>query len=108
MKSNSFVIPDNRSGFSMKVNGVMLNRPDLHEIAAELKIKTKDVLVENGVLTIYNTSKESQEIIDDNALVALVAMTLGIDVTDISELTAVKAEPKVIERDSFDDEDEED
>lgn len=106
--SNSFTIPDNRTGFSMKVNGVILNRPDLHEIAAELKIKTKDVLVENTILTIYNTSKESQEIIDANELISVIAMTLGIPVEDITELQAVKAVPKVIERDSFADEDEED
>ena len=92
----------------MKISGVILNRPDLHEIAAELKIKTKDVLVENGVLTVYNTSKECQEIVEENTLVAIIAMTLGITPEDISELKAVKAEPKVIERDSFDDEDEED
>lgn len=101
------MIPDNREGFSMKVNGLQLNRPDLHLIAAELKIKTKDVLVENGVLTIYNTSKESQEIIDDGALVAVVAMTLSIAKEDITDLQSVKAKPKVIERDAFD-EDEED
>ncbi len=105
--SSSFVIPDNREGFSMRVNGLQLNRPDLHLIAAELKIKTKDVLVENGVLTIYNTSKESQEIIDDGALVAVVAMTLSIAQEDITDLQSVKAKPKVIERDAFD-EDEED
>ena len=46
-----------RTGFSMKVEGVHLNRPDLHDIAAELGIGTRDVLTENGVLTIYNTSK---------------------------------------------------
>lgn len=104
--SNPIIIPDNRTGFSMKVEGVVLNRPDLHEIAAELKVKTKDVLVENGVLTVYNTSKESQEIIDDNHLVSFVAMALNISPDNISELTAVKAKPKVLERDMFDEEDE--
>lgn len=105
--SKTFVIPDNREGFSMRVNGVQLNRPDLHVIAAELKIKTKDVLVENGLLTIYNTSKECQEIIDDGALISVVAMTLSIPKENITDLEPVKAKPKVIERDDFD-EDEED
>lgn len=108
MKSNTFVIPDNREGFSMNVSGVILNRPDLHEIAAELKIKTKDVLVENTLLTIYNTSKECQEIINANELISVVAMTLGIPAENITDVQAVKAKPKVIERDSFDNEDEED
>lgn len=105
--SNQIIIPDNRVGFSMKVDGVQLNRPDLHEIAAELKIKTKDVLVENGVLTIYNTSKECQEIIDDNHLISFIAMALDISPDSISDMQAVKAKPKVLERDMFD-EDEDD
>jgi len=104
-----FVIPDDRTGFSMKVDGVHLNRPDLHVIAAELGIRTKDVLVENGVLTVYNTSKECQEIIDDDALASFIAMALTISPENISEMKAVKAKPKVIEMDDdFGDEDEED
>jgi len=102
------VIPDNRTGFSMKIEGVQLNRPDLHIIAAELCIMPKDVLVDNRVLTIYNTSPECQEIIDDNSLISFVAMTIGISSENISELQAVKAKPKVIDMDGFDDEDEED
>jgi len=103
-----FVIPDNRTGFSMKVDGVHLNRPDLHILAAELGIGTNDVLVENGVLTVYNTSDSCQEIIDDNALAPFVAMTLNIPVENISEMIAVKAKPKVLERDDdfgFDEDD---
>ncbi|QSZ41020.1 hypothetical protein GJV85_02450 [Sulfurimonas aquatica] len=103
-----FVIPDDRTGFSMKIDGVRLTRPDLHILAADLGIKTKDVLVENGVLTIFNTSDECQEIIDDNALVSFVAMTLSISPDDISELTAVKAIPKVIEKASYELEDDDD
>ncbi|MEA1983237.1 MAG: hypothetical protein U9N39_06815 [Campylobacterota bacterium] len=104
--SNPIIIPDNRTGFSMRVDGVQLNRPDLHVLAAELGIKTKDVLVENMILTIYNTSTTCQEIVDDNALISFVAMTLEISPESISELTAVKAKPKVLERDDFmDDED---
>ncbi|MEN8303551.1 MAG: hypothetical protein ABFQ64_05740 [Campylobacterota bacterium] len=104
--SNPIVIPDNRTGFSMKVDGVQLNRPDLHVLAAELGIKPKDVLVENMILTIYNTSETCQEIIEDDALVAFIAMTLEISPQSISEMTAVKAKPKILERDAFDDEEE--
>ncbi|MDA7818449.1 hypothetical protein N9A28_09695 [Sulfurimonas sp.] len=106
----TIVIPDNRTGFSMKIKDVQLTRPDLHIIAADLGINNKDVLVENGVLTVYNTSEASQEVIDDNALVSFVAMTLEISPESISELTAVKAKPKVLEMDDMldDDEDEDD
>lgn len=97
----TITMPDNREGFSMKVDGVRLNRPDLHEIALELGIATRDVLVENDVLTIYNTSKTCQEIIDDNALVTFVAMALEISSESISNLQAVKAKPKIIEMDDF-------
>jgi len=102
------VIPDNRTGFSMKVEGVLLNRPDLHVIAAELGIAAKDVLVENKILTVYNTSDTCQELVDDNALVSFIAMTLNISPDDITEFTAVKAKPKVIEMDDMFDEDDED
>lgn len=102
--SNIIEIPDNREGFSMKIEGIQLNRPDLHYLAAELAIATKDVLMKNGVLTIYNTSKTSQEIVADNALVSFVAMTLEIDPEQISDLTAVKAPPKILDRDDFIDE----
>lgn len=106
--AKTIVMPDAREGFSMKVDGVRLNRPDLHEIALELGISTRDVLVENETLTIYNTSKACQEIIDDNALVTFVAMALEISPESISEVTAVKAKPKVIEMDDMLDEDDED
>ncbi len=100
------IIPDNRTGFSMKVEGISLIRPDLYVIAAELGIQTKDILFENKILTIYNTSETCQEIVDDNALAAFVAMAISISPDDISEMTAVKAKPKVIEMEGmFDDED---
>ena len=79
-----------RKGFTMKVSGVHLNRPDLHVLAAELGITTRDVLVKDRVLTIYNTSETCQEIIDDNALVSFVAMVLEISPEDISELEEVE------------------
>lgn len=93
-----------RKGFSMKVNGVQLNRPDLHNIAAELGIGTRDVLMDEGVLTVYNTSPACQEIIDDNALATFVTMALNMSPDIISDITAVEEEPKKIEFD-FDDED---
>lgn len=97
-----------RKGFSMKVEGaVHLNRPDLHILAAELGIGTRDVLLKDEILTIYNTSKECQEIIDDNALVSMVALTLNIPPEDISELKEVVEEPVKMEFD-LDDEDEDD
>jgi hypothetical protein len=97
-----------RKGFSMKVSGVHLTRPDLHNIAAELGIGTRDVLVKDGILTIYNTSEACQEIIDDNALVSFVAMALEISAEDISELNEVVEEPVKIEFDPSDFEDEDD
>ncbi|WP_223897990.1 hypothetical protein [Sulfurovum sp. TSL1] len=92
----------------MKIEGaVHLNRPDLHILAAELGIGTRDVLLKDEILTIYNTSKECQEIIDDNALVPMVALTLNIFPEDISELKEVVEEPVKMEFD-LDDEDEDD
>ena len=79
-----------RKGFSMKVSGVILNRPDMHEIAAELGVSTSDVLTKDGILTVYNTSDTSQEIIGDNALATFVAMALNISPEDISELKEVE------------------
>jgi len=108
MASKTIVIPDTRTGFSMKVDGVKLNLPDLHEIAADLGISTKDVLFNNGILTIYNTSNECQSIVDSNALTSFVAMAINISKEDISEITPVKAKPKTIEMDDMLDEDEED
>jgi len=91
-----------RKGFSMKVSGVLLNRPDLHEIAADLSIGTRDILTKDGILTIYNTSETCQEIIDDNALASFVAMALNIPVEDISEMQAVVEVPVKMEFDPSD------
>ena len=96
-----------REGFSMKVSGVHLTRPDLHNIAAELGIGTRDVLITDGILTIYNTSNVCQEIIDDNALVSFVSMAINISTEDIGELSKVIEEPVKIEFDFDDDEDDE-
>ncbi len=96
-----------RKGFSMKVSGVHLTRPDLHNIAAELGIGTRDILIKDGILTIYNTSKTCQEIIDDNALISFISMAINIPAEDISELKEVVEEPVKLEFD-FDDEDEDD
>lgn len=105
--SREIVIPDPRTGFSMKIDGVILNRPDLHLIAAELSIQPKDVLFENGRLTIFNTSLECQEIIDDNALASFVALAIDHSPEIISDIQPAKAKPKVLSKDDFiDDEDE--
>ena len=97
-----------RTGFSMKVNGVHLNRPDLHDIAAELGIGTRDVLTKDGILTIYNTSKVCQEIIDDNDLASFISMALNISAEDISDIKEVIEEPVKIEFDLSEFEDDED
>ena len=89
----------------MKVEGLQLNRPDLHEIAADVGVGTRDVLFSNGVLSIYNTSQKCQEIIDDNALITFVAMAVDASPEQFSDLEVIKEEPRVIEFD-FDDEDE--
>ncbi|NOR55447.1 MAG: hypothetical protein GQ531_04510 [Sulfurovum sp.] len=97
-----------REGFSMKVSGVILNRPDLHNIAADLNIATNDILIKDRILTIYNTSETCQEIVNDNALTSFVAMSLNIPAEDISELQAVVEVPVKIEFDPSDFEDDED
>lgn len=97
-----------RKGFSMKVSGVHLTRPDLHNLAADLGITTRDVLVKDGVLTIYNTSETCQEIIDDNALVSFVAMVFEIPAEDVSELQEVVEEIVPLEFDPSDFIDEDD
>ena len=97
-----------RRGFSMEVEGVLLNRPDLHNIAAELGINTGDVLTKNKILTIYNTSQTCQEIVDDNALATFVAMALNISPENITNIKEVVEEPVVIEFDPSDFEDEDD
>lgn len=93
-----------RTGFSMKVSGIHLTRPDLHIIAAELGIGTRDVLTKDGVVTIYNTSQTCQDIVDDNALASFVSMALNISIEDINDIKEVVEKPVKIEFD-FDDED---
>ena len=94
-----------RTGFTMKIKGIILNRPDMHDIAAELGVTENDVLIKDGILTVYNTSKSCQEIIDDNALATFVAMAIDIPAEDISELTAVVEERVKMEFDLSDFED---
>ena len=96
-----------RKGFSMKVAGVHLNRPDMHNIAAELGVSTNDVLIKDRVLTVYNTSETCQEIIDDNHLAAFVAMALHISPEDISDMKEVVEVPVKIEFDLSEFEDDE-
>lgn len=96
-----------RKGFSMKIDGVHLNRPDMHNIAEELGVSTNDVLIKDRVLTVYNTSKTSQEIIDDGDLAAFVAMALNISSENISDMKEVEEEPIELEFDlsEFEDDD---
>lgn len=96
-----------RKGFSMKVDGVHLNRPDMHNIAEELGVSTNDVLIKDRILTVYNTSETCQEIIDDGHLAAFVAMALDISADDIGELTEVEEEPIVMDFDLSEFEDDE-
>ena len=96
-----------REGFSMKISGVHLTRPELHNLAAELGITTRDVLIKNGELTIYNTSETCQEIIDDNALVSFVSMVLEIPTENISGLKEVVEEIVPLEFDLEDEEEDE-
>jgi hypothetical protein len=79
-----------RKGFSMKVKGVLLNRHDMHNIAEELGVTENDVLMKDGILTVYNTSKTCQEIVDDNALAVFVAMAVEISPEDISDIKEVE------------------
>jgi len=97
-----------RKGFSMKVNGVHLNLPDLQNVADELGINPRDVLTENGILTVYNTSAVCQEIIEDNNLALFVSMALDIPVENIDEITEVIEEPVKIEFNLADFEDDDD
>ncbi len=97
-----------RKGFTMKVDGIHLNRPDLHVIAAELGIGTRDILTKDGILTIYNTSETCQEIIDDNALASFVSMALNISAENISDIEAVVEVPVKIEFDPSEFEDDDD
>ncbi|MDF1880882.1 hypothetical protein JHD50_06100, partial [Sulfurimonas sp. MAG313] len=77
-----------REGFTMKVEGVHLTLPELHTIAAELGIATRDVLTKDGVLTIYNTSDTCAEIVNDNTLATFVAMALDISAENITNIEA--------------------
>lgn len=97
-----------REGFLMKVDGVHLTLPELHNIAAELGIATRDVLTKDGVLTIYNTSETCQEIVADNNLASFVAMALDISAEAITDIEAVTEVPVKIEFDMSDFEDEDD
>jgi hypothetical protein len=93
-----------REGFSMKVDCIHLNRPDLHNIAAELGVTTRDVLTKEGRLIVYNTSDTCQEIVDDNNLATFVAMALDIESKNVSDIQSIVEEPVKLEFDLDDDE----
>lgn len=95
-----------RKGFSMSIEGIVnFNRADMHNIASELGITQRDVVMKDGLLIVYNTSATSAEIIDDNALASFVALALDIDPQQISNLQAIEEEP--VELDFTMDEDDE-
>ena len=48
--------------------------------------------MKDGTLIVYNTSKECQEIIDDNALAAFVTMALNVSPETISDMKEVKVD----------------
>ncbi len=91
----------------MKINGVHLTRPDMHNIAEEIGVSTNDVLIRDGVLTVYNTSKTCQEIIDDDDLASFVAMSIDISRESISDIKEVVEEPVELEFDLSEFEDDE-
>jgi hypothetical protein len=91
----------------MKITGIFLNRPDMHNIAEELGVTTNDVLIKDGVLTVYNTSETCQEIVDDGDLISFVAMAIDISPESITDMQEVEEEPIVMEFDlaEFEDDD---
>ena len=97
-----------REGFTMKVEGIHLTRPELHDIAAELGIATRDVLTKDGILTVYNTSDTCQEVVKDNALASFVSLALNISAENITDITATIEVPVKIEFDMSDFENDED
>ena len=97
-----------REGFTMKVDGVHLTLPELHTIAAELGIATRDVLTKDGILTIYNTTETCQEIVADNNLASFVAMALDVSAEAITDIEATVEVPVKIEFDMSDFEDDDD
>jgi len=97
-----------RKGFSMNVKGIHLTRPELHEIATDLGIGMRDILTKDGLLTIYNTSKTCQEIVDDNALASFVSMALHISAENISNIQEVTEVLVKMEFDPSDFEDDDD
>jgi len=60
------------------------------------------VLIKDGVLTVYNTSKTSQEIINYGDLITFVAMALDISPEKISDMQEVEEESIELE---FEDDD---
>jgi len=97
-----------RTGFTMKVTGIHLNRPDLHHLAVELGIGTRDILTKDGILTVYNTSEQCQELVDDNALASYIAMALELPAENISDVKEVIEEPVKLEFDLSEFEDDDD
>lgn len=96
-----------RKGVSMKLNGVILNRADLHMIAADLGITERDILFKDLVLTVYNTSELANELIENNSMISFLAMNLEMSPEDFSDYQSVEEEPVKLEfdLDEFEDDD---
>ncbi len=87
-----------RKGFSMKIEGVSnFNRVEMHNIAAELGIMARDVVMKDGLVIVYNTSETFQEIVDDNGLASFIALALEIAPDQISDIQMIEEEPRKIE-----------
>jgi len=65
-------------GISMRIKGVKINKPKTEAIAISLGISHKDVKVKHDVLTVFNTSKKCQLMVDNDSLYDNVALALNI------------------------------
>lgn len=97
-----------RKGVSMKLDAVFLNRSDLHIIAADLGIAERDILFKDLVLTIYNTSELTKELIENNSLISFLAMSLELSPEAFSDYKEVQEERVKMEFDLSEFEDDED
>lgn len=97
-----------RKGVSMRINGLFLNRDDLHMIAADLNITERDILFKDLILTVYNTSDLVNELIENNALISFLAMSLEIETDDFSDLKEMEEVPVKLEIDLSEFEDDDD
>ena len=81
-----FEIRDTKLGYSMKIKGLKINRPEVQNIATDLGVAFRDVVFNNGILTVYDTSKKCQKIISEKSLYMFVAMALDIPLEDVTPI----------------------